>query len=58
MFCAPGRNRTYDLHICLSEVPVQGLLFYRLRQAAGTDLHPFSGLIGGTGNNWDEFTND
>jgi hypothetical protein len=23
MFCAPGRNRTYDLHICLSAVDAQ-----------------------------------
>jgi hypothetical protein len=25
-------------------------------QAAGTDPHPFSELIGGTGNDWDELT--
>ena len=36
----------------------RGLLFYRLlQQAAGTD-HPLSELIGGTGNDWDEPTND
>ena len=38
---------------------VRGLLFYRLlQQAAGTDPHPLSELIGGTGNDWDELTND
>jgi hypothetical protein len=37
----------------------RGLLFYRLlQQAAGTDPHPLSELIGGTGNDWDEVTND
>ena len=37
----------------------RGLLFYRLlQQAADTDPHPLSELIGGTGNDWDEFTND
>jgi hypothetical protein len=30
----------------------------RLQQAAGTDPHPLSEHIGGTGNDWDEFTND
>jgi hypothetical protein len=29
-----------------------------LQQAAGTDPHPLSEHIGGTGNDWDEFTND
>ena len=34
----------------------RGLLFYRLlQQAAGTDPHPLRELIGGTGNDWDEF---
>jgi hypothetical protein len=34
-------------------------LFYRLlQQAAGTDPHPLSELIGGTGNDWDEPTDD
>jgi hypothetical protein len=37
----------------------RGLLFYRLlQQAAGTDPHPLSELIGGTGNDWDEPTDD
>ena len=37
----------------------RGLLFYRLlQQAAGTDPHPLSELIGGTGDDWDELTND
>jgi hypothetical protein len=37
----------------------RGLLFYRLlQQAAGTDPHPLSELIGGTGYNWDEPTDD
>ena len=37
----------------------RGLLFYRLlQQAAGTDPHPLSELIGGTGNDWDEFMDD
>jgi hypothetical protein len=37
----------------------RGLLFYRLlQQAAGTDPHPLSELIGGTGNDWDEPTED
>jgi hypothetical protein len=37
----------------------RGLLFYRLlQQAAGTDPHPLSELIGGSGNDWDEPTND
>jgi hypothetical protein len=36
----------------------RGLLFYRLfQQAAGTDPHPLSELIAGTGNDWDELTN-
>ena len=35
----------------------RGLLFYRLlQQAAGTDPHPLSNLIGGTGHDWDEPT--
>jgi hypothetical protein len=29
-----------------------------LQQAADTDPHPLSELIGGTGNDWDEFTNE
>ena len=29
-----------------------------LQQAAGTDPHPLSELIRGTGNDWDELTND
>ena len=37
----------------------RGLLFYRLlQQAAGTDPHPLSELIGGTGDDWDELTDD
>src|SRR4051812_34633815 len=37
----------------------RGLLFYRLlQQAAGTDPHPLSELIGGTGNDWDKPTDD
>jgi transposase-like protein len=37
----------------------RGLLFYRLlQQAAGTDPHPLSELIGGTGHDWEEFPND
>ena len=33
----------------------RGLLFYRLlQQAADTDPHPLSDLIGGIGNDWDE----
>ena len=37
----------------------RGLLFYRLlQQAAGTDPHPLSELIGGTGHDWDEPTDD
>jgi hypothetical protein len=37
----------------------RGLLFYRLlQQAAGTDPHPLSELIGGTGNDWDEAPDD
>jgi hypothetical protein len=37
----------------------RGLLFYRLvQQAAGTDPHPLSELIRGTGNDWAELTND
>jgi hypothetical protein len=37
----------------------RGLLFHRLlQQAAGADPHPLSELIGGTGNDWDEFPND
>ena len=37
----------------------RGLLFYRLlQQAADTDPHPLSELIGGTGNDWDEPTDD
>ena len=37
----------------------RGLLFYRLlQQAAGTDPHPLSEIIGGTGDDWDELTND
>jgi hypothetical protein len=37
----------------------RGLLFYRLlQQAAGADPHPLSELIGGTGNDWDDLTND
>jgi hypothetical protein len=36
----------------------RGLLFYRLlQQAAGADPHPLSELIGGIGNDWEEFTN-
>ena len=27
MFCAPGRNRTYDLHICLSAVDAQSVRY-------------------------------
>jgi hypothetical protein len=35
------------------------LLFYRLlQQSAGTDPHPLSELIGGTGNDWDEPIDD
>ena len=29
-----------------------------LQQSAGTDPHPLSDLIGGTGNDWDEPPND
>ena len=37
----------------------RGLLFYRLlQQAAGTDPHPLSELIGGTGSDWDEPPDD
>ena len=37
----------------------RGLLFYRLlQQAAGTDPHPLSEITGGTGDDWDELTND
>jgi hypothetical protein len=37
----------------------RGLLFYRLlQQAAGTDPHPLSELIGGTGSDWDASTGD
>jgi len=37
----------------------RGLLFYRLlQQAAGTDPHPLSELIGGTGHDWDEHPNE
>jgi hypothetical protein len=37
----------------------RGLLFYRLlQQAAGTDPHPLSELIGGTGSDWDASTDD
>ena len=37
----------------------RALLFYRLlQQAAGTDPHPYSEITGGTGNDWDELTND
>ena len=37
----------------------RGLLFYRLlQQAAGTDPHPLSELIGGTGSDWDESPDD
>jgi hypothetical protein len=36
-----------------------GLLCYRLlQQAAGTDPRSLSELIGGTGNDWDKFTNN
>jgi hypothetical protein len=49
-----GRGRKY-----LAGLPSRGLLFYRLlQQAAGTDPHPLSELIGGTGNDWDEPTDD
>jgi hypothetical protein len=44
---------------CSSASRARGLLFYRLlQQAAGTDPHARSELIGGTGNDWDELTND
>lgn len=37
----------------------RGLLFYRLlQQGADADPHPLSELIGGTGNDWDEPTDD
>jgi hypothetical protein len=37
----------------------RGLLFYRLlQQAAGTDPHPLSEIIGGTANDWDEPPDD
>ena len=37
----------------------RGLLFHRLlQQAADTDPHPLAELIGGTGNDWDEPTDD
>jgi hypothetical protein len=38
---------------------LERLLFYRLvQQAAGTDPHPLSELIGGTANDWDEPPDD
>jgi hypothetical protein len=53
-FPTSGRGRKY-----LAGLPSRGLLFYRLlQQAAGTDPHPLSELIGGTGNDWDEPTDD
>ena len=37
----------------------RGLLFYRLlQQAAGTDPHPLAELTGGTGNDWDQPTDE
>ena len=36
----------------------RGLLFYRLLQQAADTVHPLSELIGGTGNDWDEPTDD
>ena len=41
------------------DLPSPRAAVYRLlQQAAGTDPHPLSELIGGTGNDWDELTND